>query len=276
MLYAWVPSDEVPALLRTKRLVVGGRNGPTRHDNLERLATRGSGVDVGGRLLAALTVAPLDRRRPSFSNPFGWALGEDGTAEGDVLVRVVLREEAVVLTFGDSASPRLSPFRARRVGDGSAVAPDDLAAHGETVAAVFVTGFSRSGILTRDVLLVNEGMIERWELGTDTVAEELSKAEQALRKLAEAAPSEAAHDPMTVRSTWMGQPQRADLAVFESSLGSGSPTYAFARPKLLALADRLAAARRPEPLRVTPSRSTARALPQAAPRSQDRRIMIHD
>lgn len=146
-------------------------------------------ADVALREL--LTHAPFDRTRYAWPNPWGAALGLDEERYGDRLLRVELRGDAVVARFvprtADSGpEPFGLPEWSFATVDGAEVSRDAVLARPSRLAAiVHVRAAWSLGTFVgyREVVLVNEGAVARWELGTPAVRAGLDAARDFLRDL---------------------------------------------------------------------------------------------
>lgn len=161
-----------------------------------------------------LTHAPFDRTRYAWSNPWGAALGLDEERYGDRLVRVELRADAVVARFvprtaEGGPAPFGLPEWAFQTVDGTPVSREAVLADPARLAAVVHVRAAWSGgtfVGYREVVLIQEGALARYELGTPAVRAGLDAALDLLRGLSGRVPDERADDPAfltrLVEGTW--------------------------------------------------------------------------
>ena len=181
VLYTWTTAAQVkeldknPVLLsRTERPGVG-RSFYQQVLELDALQTaRPASVMLSGPAFAKLR----------FAWPHAWptAIGPDGEAYGDQLVRVTLRSSAVFGRFDTQAGWTFVDMENQSVAEAEALA------HPERIAAVYfanrgnaVDAQGQTRAPYREYVLVNESQIEEWSLGTRAIQEELDGAADALR-----------------------------------------------------------------------------------------------
>ncbi len=148
-------------------------------------------------LRALLTAAPFDKTRYAWPNPWGAALGVADERYGDRLIRVVLRENAVVARFlpreGTGAAIDGNEWAFQAI-DGTPVAREEVLANPGRLAAVLhvrsawasnpgQAGATKVFAGYREYVLIQEAAIERFELGTPAVREALATAAAMIEQL---------------------------------------------------------------------------------------------
>jgi len=149
---------------------------------------------------ALLTAPPFDRVRYAWATPWGAVDGLGDEKYGDRLIRVVLREDALIARFvpltesdGDPEDPN-NPFRLGLPEwsfvrtDGTPVSRDVALDRRDKIAAVFHVSVNRDATYGRylgyrEYVLVNESSIERLEIGSEETAGALSASHDLLRAL---------------------------------------------------------------------------------------------
>jgi hypothetical protein len=188
-LLSWTTKTQADKLRRTKTLLSKTAQELENNSIFEETVKNITTYDTAHRIALFLRKAPVNRRRYAFSNALGWSVGVAGKPYGDVLLRVTLRDEAVLLGIGGPGDPELQPFRAMDL-RGVRVPVEELTAHPERIAVVFHEGRDPGGIYFREYVLVNEGMVESWAIGTEDVLAELRKSREALERLVKVSPEQ--------------------------------------------------------------------------------------
>lgn len=262
--YSWTTREQAADLAKTKKLLVKGPKDMKDLNVFEDAVKAATALPLSHRISTALSKPPLDKRRYAFQNAVGWAQGIAGKPYGTVVVRITLRPEAVLLSLGGEVAPLLSPYAAWDL-EGKAVDGKDVEAHPERIAGVLHVSHDPSGAPFREVVLVNEGMIASWEIGTDEVMAELRDEAKALRKVVPLAPDNARINPQEVGLAWVGDAKRPASAAWNRVLGIGTAPYAFGKAEISAIAKLLESADKPEALRHEPPPAKALKLPKAPP-----------
>jgi hypothetical protein len=175
-LFSWTTRAQAETMKTGKKLLFRGASDVAVDAPFETRIRHPKGTPTQQRVQLMMSKPPLDKHRFAFANPIGWSVGVSGAPYGSVLVRVTLREEAILLGLGEMGAIRA--FNASGL-----VADDAMAQHPERVAVVFHEGMDSRGTLFREYVLVNEGMIESWALGTEDIRQELARAQEAIERL---------------------------------------------------------------------------------------------
>lgn len=273
-LFTWTTTAQVEAMRREGRLLVQ-RESPTQGPSFFHQV-------LGQHRDEPLAALLLDEAfaRVRFAWPVPWATlhGPAGESYGDALVLVTLRAEAVV------ASLRRSDGRFHRVESltHEPVSLAELEARPERLAAVFFVDDvdERERAPYREYVLVNEAMIESFEVGTELVRDATRRMAAELRKVAEltSLPPAVGPRPAGVPAAWrLGAPPGAlgehELTrAFEGCLAFTGAPYALTPRATTLLADELerrAAAQPPalvrHPAATFPGLSSARRPAPAPP-----------
>lgn len=143
-------------------------------------------------LRALLTSEPFSRTRYAWPNPWGAALGVEDERYGDRLIRVVLRDDAVVARFVPREVGHLPvvelPEWTFETMAGATVPREWVLANPTRLAAVLHVRSARAGstfVGYREYVLVNESTVQRFELGTPRVRLELANATRLVQRLLE-------------------------------------------------------------------------------------------
>lgn len=257
-LFTWTTEEQTRALRRTKKLLVRSTSPTKGPDFFQRVLSVHA---RGGNVIADALLDPRFRKA-RFAWPAAWATvrGFPGESYGDRLVRVVLDPNALVVEHVRSTGTF-------RILDLSGRPQPDTAITSRTsqiAAVVFVNDLpagakgAADGLETpstyREIVLVNEAMIETWEIGTEAVRDEIARG-RALAEQVLARASEEGDAPPVAR--WLGslpaafggaKPDPSDWrAHYAAALALGSPHYRPAPDELRALVAALAAAPADEP-----------------------------
>jgi hypothetical protein len=180
-LFTWTTPDQVQELrsygqLLTRSVADSGER--SRFD--ARLAARGGAIE------SLLLSRPLALRRFAWPNPWGAMISPGDGPYGSELVRVVLRDGAIIGRLDSRAAVVWSFFDL----DGNAVSEAEVLARPERLAAIHHAHHPEDSpgedvVPYREYVLCNEAMIASWEVGTPAVAARLEASMQALTLLAE-------------------------------------------------------------------------------------------
>ncbi len=190
VLYSWTTPEQVEQL-RARPALLTRWTSPTHGASyvdvfLRRLADRGEEV-------ARVLREPVFRRAR-----FGWVSswptirGWEGETYGNKLIRITLRPDAVVvLLWSGSADPQIIDM------SGARLDPLQIQQYRTRIAAVFFTHLTNTGSsfesplmgrdapagAYRDYMLVNEKMIEQWEVDTPECIAEVVRSRHVARLL---------------------------------------------------------------------------------------------
>jgi hypothetical protein len=172
VLYTWTTAEQIAELRTTKRLLSreeSPAHGASYYEQyLHGLATRGDAI---AKLLDTTTFA-----KSRFAWPAPWATSQGMGDEqwGDQLIRVTLKQDAIVL----AVSSRAGTFTARDL-DNRVIPLDVVTQHPERIGAVY---FETDRY--REMILCNESMIASWSVGTQNITDELEAEARAIVALA--------------------------------------------------------------------------------------------
>ncbi len=237
VLYTWTHADQIETLRRDRRLLIRSRSPdgtPALFD------TRVAAYPVG---LASLLRRPeLSLRRFAWSNPWATLAGWKGESYGDRLIRVELRPEALILCFDTTTS---TAWRVVDLG-GAPVLDAEALAHPERIGAVYhvwpgdpAGAGAPNASPFREYVLVNESMVEQWQVATPTIASELREARALLERLE----SSRAAMPPDVVALWRHKPAEPTLAeLYAANLAFPNERYQLAPDRVAVLVALLGAA----------------------------------
>lgn len=168
-LYTWTTPAQIEALRAGGPLLVADAQAGGHPSPYHRLlAAMDEERRPGHALASALRHAPeLSRCRYAWPSPLATVLGRGAQRYGSALVRVRLRDDAVIARL----DPRLDAPWLGRDAEGHALAEAELAAAPGRVGAVFHLRVEEPAqIPFREYVLCNPAMIEAWEVGTPAIA----------------------------------------------------------------------------------------------------------
>lgn len=173
LLYTWTTAEQATALRSDRRLLVAeadhGEPSPFIRA-LRLLAATDSFADL------LLTHPGLVRRRYAWPSPFATVLGLRERRYGDVLVRIELAPDALVVRFTPGAAV---PFA---LSDMSGEPVDLAAADPARIAAVYHV-HDRDDLPFREYVVINESRIAAWSLSTPELAAAVDADVSLLRSL---------------------------------------------------------------------------------------------
>jgi hypothetical protein len=222
VLYTWTTREQIDSLRSGGPLLVHtafGGSGRSRYVlDLDALAEADLPESATARMLRHHPA--LIRRRYAWPSPYATRLPRGNRSYGDALIRVELARDALFVRFDPLGTERF-----RIVDRTGRTAPFDPT----KIGAVFHVRPKTDEIsAVREFVICNEAMIERWEVGTETIAKEL-EAERAL--LLELAPRIEAEPEL--RALFLGtlafdndryQPTAPRLRALARSLDGHDPT----------------------------------------------------
>jgi hypothetical protein len=226
VLYTWTTPQQIEALRASNRLLVAtsyAGSGPSRYilDLEDLVRAKGPGVDVGRVLLLHPSLA---RRRYAWPHPFATRMGLSGKSYGDALIRVVLREDSLVVRFHPEEK---EPFAVIDM-KGAPAKLDPL-----RVGAVFHVRSSKTATAPfREYVLCNEAQIASYEVGTQAIRAELEAEQTLLRTLVVESDRDRAMWRQAIAfENERYEPTRANLEAIATSLSGYDDTKpAFVRP----------------------------------------------
>jgi hypothetical protein len=239
-LYTWTTPDQFEELRMQPFLLTRSEspvNGPALFDRRMREAAAGAvGKLLGGKALSL--------RRFAWVAPWATHAGWEDEKYGDVLVRVVLKDDAVVGRYDGRAESRW----AFQTVAGAAVSEADVLAHPERLAAVYHVWYGgdegatdRQAHAFREYVLCNESMIASWEIGTTAIVQRVARDRRMMARLAAAqermrtvSPNTSAEWQTRVLGAWAGPPGSGLVAQYEAALAFVNPLYLFSAASLQA------------------------------------------
>lgn len=231
-LYTWTTVEQVAALRRTRTLLVAtASSGSGPSPFVKALAGRASRDALVARLLDD---PALSRRRYAWTTPYGTVMPRGPRAYGDALVRIVLRPEALVVRFAPAERVGVRVVDMR----GAPVPVERALAEARRIGAVLHV---RAGPGTpspfREYVVVNEAMVESWEVSTPAVAARVDADRALLERLAEGA---FGRHGRVASSSWRALPRRLTVeALWSASLAFDVPAYRPTARNARALAEAL-------------------------------------
>ncbi len=261
--YTWTTAEQV-AELRKDPVLLTRTESPVHGHTKFSLSVVGHAE--GGDAISTLLSKPrFARHRYAWNQPWGAVAGWNAERYGEALLRVELAEEAWMGIF-DLRARQPWRFVDR---DGRAVSREQVLAHPERIGVVLhisqaADDWSRDGTFAlftpafREYVLVNEGMIRAWELGTPRIAGALTEAAALLDEVAEALPEP---KPLHVnvwnreiRERWRRPRARASLVeLYEANIALPNASY-LPRSEIMHELTKLLAVDQPPPLRHSPER----------------------
>src|SRR5262249_44222107 len=128
----------------------------------------------------------LAKRRFAWSNPWATLRGWEGESYGDRLIRVTLKDQAILAVFNpDDKNPEGWRFFSAL---GIELGLGEVLQHPERIAAVFhifegIQEGERTAPPYREYVLCNESMIASWEVDTERLRAEVAAEIDLLRRL---------------------------------------------------------------------------------------------
>ena len=260
--YTWTTADQV-AELRGDAVLLTRTESPVHGHTKFSLSLRAH-AKAGDSISKLLDTPRFARHRYAWNQPWGAAAGWDTERYGDALLRVELADEAWMGIFDLGAK---QPWRFVD-GEGNTVSLDQALAnpdrigvvlhisqadddHSNGTFALFTPGF-------REYVLVNEGMIRHWELGTPRISDAITEAASLLRELADAfSVTKTMHVQSwnkEIRDRWRRPSTRGSvLELYEANLAFPNASYLPTSEAVRGLAE-LLAIEQPAPLQHTPDR----------------------
>ncbi len=163
-LFTWTTSEQL-GLLRKHRRLLFRKRGSDGSRSLYEVVIE----DVDDPVTRMLRGDAFTHKRFAWANPWGTALGwGPGARYGDVMVRVVLKPEAVIAFMKVEAEAGSIQWRFATA-SGQPVTESEALANPERVAAVFHESVEDEDAY-REYVLVNESMIASWEVATPGLA----------------------------------------------------------------------------------------------------------
>ncbi|MGZ3474127.1 MAG: hypothetical protein ACXWUG_07230, partial [Polyangiales bacterium] len=178
VLYTWTTQQQIADLRSSNRLLVAtsyAGSGPSRFilDLEDLVRTPAPGLETARALLLHPS---LSRRRYAWPSPFATRMGLSGKSYGDALIRVVLKDDSLIVRFHPEEK---EPFRVVDM-KGQPATFDPL-----RVGAVFHVRSSKTATAPfREYVLCNESQIASYEVGTPAIRAELEEEKVLLRALA--------------------------------------------------------------------------------------------
>lgn len=257
VLYTWTTQEQIEALERDKTLLtrsVSPVHGPAYFDRVVAdLATRKD------RIAELLRTPAFAKSRFAWHAPWATLLGWPGESYGKELIGVTLKREALLLVLHERAVLGPAPHFTAVDMASHPVGLDEVMKHPERVAAVYFTHDPTpdkpgcgtypevAGPAYREFVLVNEAMIERWEIRSPALAEELLSEAAAVESMARFLDASAMIPHLMSWGCemkigpWQGHKAKGALGNYEASLAFASDLYVPKGPALHKLAAELRA-----------------------------------
>jgi hypothetical protein len=229
VLYSWTTKEQAAALRRDRRLLLKGSQD-----------TPFSAYDAGlwqsynqDRLARLLFNPPFLMHRYAWVSAWATRFSADARPYGDELIRITLKEDALVVAFfpGAPAASRWAVFDLR----GQRLTEAEGLKKASKIGAVYHVHRTQAGEPTfREFIVCNEAMVESWALATDDLKEQLRKEQQALdiwrRSQLDGRPSFSPQEVLSWQAgipdgSWATAPSSGREAIYESALAFATERY---------------------------------------------------
>lgn len=256
-LYTWTTPEQIDELVKDRVLLtrsVSPVHGPAYFDRVVAdLATRKDPI------AALLRTPAFAKSRFAWHAPWATLLGWPGESYGKELIGVTLKQEALLLVLHEKAAAGAGPHFTAVDMANHPVGLDEVMKHPERVAAVYFTHDPTpdkpgcgtypevAGPAYREFVLVNEAMIERWEIRSPALAEELLSEAAAVESMARFLDASAMIPHLMTWGCelkigpWQGHKAKGAIGSYEASLAFASDLYVPKSPALHKLAAELRA-----------------------------------
>jgi hypothetical protein len=229
VLYSWTTGEQAAALRRDRRLLLkGSQDAPL------------SAYDAGlwqlynqERLARLLFNPPFLMHRYAWAGAWATRFSADARSYGDELIRITLKEDALVVAFfpGAPAASRWAIFDMK----GQRMTEAEALKKASKIAAVYHVHRTQAGEPTfREFIVCNEAMVESWALATDDIKGQLRKEQQALdlwrRSQSDGRPGLTPQEILSWQSAlsdgaWATAPSSGREAIYESALAFAIDRY---------------------------------------------------
>ena len=196
VLYTWTTLAQVGELYSKRVLLTRTRSSDGKRSLFDRRLER-AGTEVAKLLLKP----ELSLRRFAWTNAWATRLGFEGESYGNRLIRVSLHADAIIGRLSAAGDLDFVDLR------GNPVAERTVLDQPHRLAAVYHVwdgnphSFGGPRVALREYVLINESMIETWELETPLVEHEHKASEHVARQILES----------TGRGPWATRPAAAGL-----------------------------------------------------------------
>jgi hypothetical protein len=182
VLFTWTTQDQL-ADLRAERVLLfrseSPERGPAYFDQV--VAARADAEAPPDPVARLLREPGLAARRFAWPSPWATLSGWDGESYGDRLIRVELRDDAVVARFDPTAAEEPWRFVDRHE---AVVGLEDVVRDPSRLAAVYhVAASTPERAAYREYVLVNESMIARWSITPGETRSEIDRGVSLLADL---------------------------------------------------------------------------------------------
>lgn len=262
VLYSWTRAEQIEALRAEPTLLTRSRGEGGEISALDRAI-----ASDPGELARRLREAGDGTRRFAWATPWPTRLGWAGGDYGDRLLRIEITDDALVAVYDetrDGEEEGLYTIDGLRIplppprGPEGAFARDALRRGRLGLVLHTATGTAEDGTprAFREIVIVDEAVVARWEYGTPRIATELSRAATVLAQQRAFVPEHAEQDAATFsagllerwRHPGAGPYAMSDL--WARALALGSERYLYERASFDALIDALSVPQPPEPIDV--------------------------
>jgi hypothetical protein len=207
-LFSWTSPAQIEMLRSSRVLLTADASTGGRMSPYSRLVAELAPRDPVAKLLR--DDPRLRARRYAWPSPYATVLGRGPERYGTALVRIELRSDALIARLDPSGQPPFAFVDLR--GDNVPIATvlDDPS----RIAAIFhVQTQSGTPARFREYVVVNEAMIDRWEVGTDAIAAQVADDIALLQALAEGpfADLPDAHTRWPASPRWRSKPAHANM-----------------------------------------------------------------
>jgi hypothetical protein len=231
VLYSWTTPDQVRELRAGRNLLWKG----PASGNLSAFDAKLWRLYNSDRIARMFFNPPFLLQRFAWPHPFATRIGGDVASYGDELLRITLKEEALLAAF----YPMNEPPERWTFHDmaGKPVPEAEALRRASQIAAVYHVHLTDgSGPTFREYVICNEAMIASWSVATDEISKQFQQEQRAIalwrRALDESRPTMSpeallAWKNSLVHTSWKEPPARWTLeSMFESTLAFATEHHA--------------------------------------------------
>ncbi len=245
VLYTWTTQAQMNSLLSHRRLLTQDKGGGGKLSLFDQRLRKHARDPVEKILLTH----QMKYRRFAWVNAWATVRGPQGTDYGRQLIRVTLKENAIIARLDARSRRRWSFFDLQ----GGAMPEKTALVDQERIAAIYhVFRPGDDGIEAdatfREFVLCNESMIERWEIATEALSAEVTQWLQTLASFRRALIDRGPIDQRTWQdqlepNAWRSDAPRDVMGSYDAGLAFADPLYAPRESQVKTVIDMLRAKR---------------------------------